>query len=771
MDAQRWHEVGSLIVEVLALPPEERRAFLDEACGSDTTFRSEAEALLAAYDQAPAFFDSLGEGLLPRMEDREEPRSEAFLPDPYQLIGQTVDHYQVLAYLGGGGMGVVYKAEDTRLRRAVALKFLPPLWSQDAQARRRFQQEARAASALDHPNICTVHDINQTEAGHIYIAMACYDGETLKKKLTRGLLPVETALDCAVQIAQGLAQAHTRGIVHRDVKPANIMVIREGRVKILDFGLAKLVDSTRLTRTGTMMGTVAYMAPEQIRGEAVDHRADVWSLGAMLYEMIVGQPAFPGDYREAVLYGVLNLDPRPVTGLRDDVPLQLAHVIHKALAKAPDERYQHMSDLVADLNAVRQRYADRSSAEKVVLPPRAAAEATPDVLRRFTANDGPVKILVVDDEPELELIILQKFRRQIRAHEWAFAFAMDGAEALACLQTDPTIALVLTDLNMPRMDGLTLLDRLADLGRPLKTIVVSAYGDLDNIRTAMNRGAFDFVIKPVDFKDLDATVRKAWEELRAYQKAVEAQRQLVALQQEMAVARRIQEAILPLSFPKRNDVALYAFTTTAREVSGTFYDYFLIGDHHVGFMMGDVAGKGVPAALFTAMSQTFLKGMTRQGETPGMCLTAMNRLLYPEAFSDQIVTVFYGVLDTDTGTLAYSNAGHPAPYVLYKGGSVAPLDAAEEAPVWRTRDQDYPTRQTVLQPGDGLLLFTQGVTGALDEHGHTFSAERLAALLREVHATSPSRIIRAVVRAVMHHANEAPLTDDLTVLALRYRGR
>jgi len=330
---------------------------------------------------------------------------------------------------------------------------------------------------------------------------------------------------------------------------------------------------------------------------------------------------------------------------------------------------------------------------------------------------------------------------------------------------------VLTDLNMPRMDGLTLLARLGESDRSLKTVVVSAYGDLKNIRTAMNRGAFDFITKPIDFSDLEITIEKTWRDLQLHRKARRAQQQVAAIQQEMEVARRIQEAILPLSFPERKNVGVYAFTTTARDVSGTFYDFFEWDDGRLGFVMGDAAGKGVSAALFMAMSHTFLKSAGRQYDSPGACLSAMNRLLFPEGFSDQAVTVFYGVLDPASGIVEYANAGHPAPYVLAAGGRVEPLDDADAAPpIWRQPVYDYPTRQLSLRPGDGLFLVTKGVTRALNAQGRAFSAERLAARLLEDHDAEPARLIRAVVRAVMDHAGDTPLAHDLTVLALRYRG-
>jgi len=199
------------------------------------------------------------------------------------MIGKLISHYEILEELGHGGMGVVYKAKDTKLDRFVALKFLPPHLSQSEEEKKRFIHEAKAASALDHPNICTIYEINETEEGRMFIAMACYEGESLKDKIERGPLPIEEALDIAIQIAQGLAKAHSKKIVHRDVKPANILITEDGQVKVVDFGLAKLAGRTMLTKEGTTLGTASYMSPEQTQGASVDHRADIWALGVALY--------------------------------------------------------------------------------------------------------------------------------------------------------------------------------------------------------------------------------------------------------------------------------------------------------------------------------------------------------------------------------------------------------------------------------------------------------------------------------------------------------
>ena len=268
------------------------------------------------------------------------------------MIGKTISHYKVLEKVGEGGMGVVYKAEDTRLKRTVALKFLSPDWTRDAEARERFVREAQAASALDHPNICTVHEIEETE-GQTFIAMAYLDGQSLAGKITDGPLDVEEAVDIAVQIAEGLQEAHDKGVVHRDIKCANIMVSGRGRAKITDFGLARSTGQSRLTRAMTIMGTVDYMSPEQARGDTIDHRTDIWSLGVVLYEILTGKPPFTGHSDQAVIYSILNEPPERITDLRSDVPASLERIVQRMMQKDPDERYRNMAAVGADLKYIK----------------------------------------------------------------------------------------------------------------------------------------------------------------------------------------------------------------------------------------------------------------------------------------------------------------------------------------------------------------------------------------------------------------------------------
>jgi serine/threonine protein kinase len=304
---ERWPHLDTLFERVLEVPPSERAAVLDEVCSGDTGLRKELESLLVAYDSSADFLDDaevwLGERpALPRPPLGDVP------PDP--RIGTTISHYEVIERLGEGGMGVVYRARDRRLDRTVTLKFIQPLLGADLQAKTRFIQEARAASALDHPNICTIYEIDETADGRLFIAMAYYAGETLAKRLESGPLPLEQAYDIATAIGNGLARAHEAGIVHRDLKPANVMLTDRGEVRILDFGIAKLEGQDH-TRTGARLGTAAYMSPEQAGGRHVDRRTDVWALGALLYEMVSGRRPFGRDNEQATIYAILNESPEP----------------------------------------------------------------------------------------------------------------------------------------------------------------------------------------------------------------------------------------------------------------------------------------------------------------------------------------------------------------------------------------------------------------------------------------------------------------------------
>jgi TolB-like protein/Tfp pilus assembly protein PilF len=261
------------------------------------------------------------------------------------------DRYKIVDELGRGGMGIVYRAVDNKLKRTVALKFLPSEWTYDLQAKERFVREAQAAAALDHAHICTVHEIDEAE-GRMFISMAFVEGESLRTRIERGPLKLDEAMDIGLQVARGLREAHNKGIVHRDIKSANIMVTQEGQAKIMDFGLARVRGGTLLTREGTAMGTVAYMSPEQARGEEVDERTDIWSFGVVLFEMLSGQLPFQGEHDQTIIHSILKEQPRPISDLRPEISKSLQELVGKAMEKNPDRRYQSMDELVDDLRSV-----------------------------------------------------------------------------------------------------------------------------------------------------------------------------------------------------------------------------------------------------------------------------------------------------------------------------------------------------------------------------------------------------------------------------------
>jgi len=264
---------------------------------------------------------------------------------------KTISHYKILEKIGEGGMGVVYKAEDTKLRRTVALKFLPPELMRDKEAKERFVQEAQAAAALDHPNICTIYEINE-EDDETFISMAYIEGRSLKEKIVSGPIKLGLALDIAIQTAEGLREAHERGVVHRDIKPANIMLTLKDQAKIMDFGLAKLTWGADLTKTASIMGTVAYMSPEQASGEKIDYRTDIWSLGCVLYEMLSGQRPFISTHDQAAIYSILNEEPEPIASFRTDLPVGFEMILHTCLQKDPRNRYRGMETLLSDLKSI-----------------------------------------------------------------------------------------------------------------------------------------------------------------------------------------------------------------------------------------------------------------------------------------------------------------------------------------------------------------------------------------------------------------------------------
>jgi sigma-B regulation protein RsbU (phosphoserine phosphatase) len=385
----------------------------------------------------------------------------------------------------------------------------------------------------------------------------------------------------------------------------------------------------------------------------------------------------------------------------------------------------------------------------------------------------PVRILVVDDEPDLEPLIRQRFRKQIQNAEFEFIFAANGEDALRCIQETGEIEIVLTDLNMPEMDGLTLLSHLSRLDHVHKAVVISAYGDLQNIRVAMNRGAFDFLTKPIDFRDLELTIEKTLRELHSLKEGLEAQHNLLAVQHELSVAAQIQQSFLPKQFPPfpdRTEIDIFAQMLPARSIGGDFYDFYFIDQDQVAFVVGDVSGKGVPAALFMAVTRTLLKAVALTRVAPAACLERVNQILCVENASDMFVTMFYGIVDLRTGAVAFSNAGHYPPYILREGAAPKTLPNQGGVVLGVLPDQVYEMGTTSLDPGDTLFLFTDGVTEAGSDPENFFGEKRLEEHLAQ-HWPSPlDQFAEGLIEEIKAYSNGAPQHDDITTLLVQYKG-
>ena len=379
----------------------------------------------------------------------------------------------------------------------------------------------------------------------------------------------------------------------------------------------------------------------------------------------------------------------------------------------------------------------------------------------------PHRILVVDDEPDLEPLIKLRMRRKIRSGLYSFEFAENGIEALEVLEQHQDIDMVVTDISMPQMDGLTLLQRISDVaGDDLRCVVVSAYGDMKNIRTAMNRGAFDFITKPVDFDDLNVTIERTLEHLEQWREALAARDKLVALQNELQVARSTQQSILPKTFPESSDYQVFGQMEPARNVGGDFYDVIRLLDSKVGLAIADVSDKGVPAALFMMSSRTLLKGAAIGTDNPGEALREVNELLYEENETMMFVTVLYSIYDPATGRLNYSNGGHDAPLLVRPDGSSEPLPLTNGVALGIAPDVEFLSNTVQLEPGDAVVLYTDGVTEAMNSKGEQFGVKRM----HDVFATNPPKdseqAAQAIFEAVKNFVGDAQQFDDITCLVL-----
>ena len=390
-----------------------------------------------------------------------------------------------------------------------------------------------------------------------------------------------------------------------------------------------------------------------------------------------------------------------------------------------------------------------------------------------SAQDTPsvtYKILVVDDEPDLEPLILQRMRRNIRSGRYAFVFAHNGIEALEVLHRDPDIDMVVSDINMPQMDGLTLLEQIPKVDPNIRSVIVSAYGDMRNIRTAMNRGAFDFVTKPLDFEDLQITIERTLTHMAEWKEALLSRDKLVALQNELDVASKIQQAILPASFPEGDGFEVYGNMAPARNVGGDFFDVINLENGRLGLAVADVSDKGVPAALFMMSSRTLLKGSAIGMGNPGRVLAEVNELLTEDNETFMFVTVLYAVFEPDSGRLDYANGGHSNPLLVRPDGSSEELPLTGGIALGVMPGLQYTESSITMAPGDTLIMYTDGVSEAMNSAGEEFGVERLRQIFVDRPPASARNANESILDAVNVFANGYPQSDDVTCLVLRRIG-
>ena len=376
------------------------------------------------------------------------------------------------------------------------------------------------------------------------------------------------------------------------------------------------------------------------------------------------------------------------------------------------------------------------------------------------------KILVVDDEPDLEPLMLQRMRRDIRKGRYNFVFAHNGLEALERLQREPDIDMVLSDINMPRMDGLALLSQISEVAPNLRSVIISAYGDMKNIRTAMNRGAFDFVTKPIDFDDLRVTIDRTLRHLAEWREAIASRDKLITLQNELDVAAKIQQSILPTVFPSGDGYEIFGHMEAARNVGGDFFDILRLEYERIGLAIADVSDKGVPAALFMMSTRTLLKGTAIGGNEPGDVMGEVNEQLCAENDAEMFVTVLYAVYDPRTHEFTYCNGGHDSPLIIHADGSSTLLPLTRGIALGVMPGLTYKQETVTLEPGDTVVLYTDGVTEAMNANGDQYGLDDLRSMFAAAPPKNSRDATSATFEAVHDFAQGTPQSDDITSLVL-----
>ena len=383
-----------------------------------------------------------------------------------------------------------------------------------------------------------------------------------------------------------------------------------------------------------------------------------------------------------------------------------------------------------------------------------------------------IKILSVDDEAPIERLLRQYFRKEIRSGEYEFLFAHNGLEALAVLGNNPDIEVILCDINMPEMDGLELLAKVNGMGNPaLKVIIVSAYGDMENIRLAMNDGAFDFATKPIDLDDLARTIKKAIRQIDFVHESMKEHSQLESLKEDLISAKKIQQFILPRVFPPfpedSDKLDIYASMEAAKDIGGDFYDFFRIDDDHIALVIGDVCDKGISAALFMAVSRTIIRSKGLQGVSAAECLTESNRLLASTSVDYMFLTVFYAIFNTKTGLVSYCNAGHNPPHIVRTNGTVEQLTTDGNFMVGAFTDVEYTEKTLQLEHGDLLVMYTDGVTEAVNSSYEEFGTERLKNIISGIADKSCQEIVGTIKAGINNFVDGAAQSDDITMLVVK----
>lgn len=388
-----------------------------------------------------------------------------------------------------------------------------------------------------------------------------------------------------------------------------------------------------------------------------------------------------------------------------------------------------------------------------------------------------VKILVVDDEPDLELLILQKFRKQIAAKEYAFVFARNGREALVKLSEDSELNVIMTDINMPEMDGIALLSHLSSLNRPYKAIVISAYGDMPNIRSAMNQGASEFITKPIDFQDLEITINKIVKQYDQMKEGASAKTQLQTLEVELNIANNIQQSLLPSNFdlmPLNEHFELAGRMKPAKAVGGDFFDFFALDNNRIGMLIADVSGKSISASLFMAKSKTIIRSIALQGASPQETLRTSNDLIASDNSSSMFVTLFYAILDTETGIVTYSNAGHTPPYIISSNNVIKKIPIVPTIPLGldpelvKNCDCFFEQHTIELKDQDFIFLYTDGVTEAMNAKGQLYTSERLERVLSRTGELALHEIINTTLDDIKTFTGLIEQSDDIAILCTRY---